>query len=52
MRLASCHHHVVLRSPERLQRAASELDTLNTAVFDVTDSAPSRAMINHAQSRW
>jgi len=28
------------RSPERLQRAASELDALSTAAFDATDPAP------------
>ena len=28
------------RNPERLQRAASELDTLSTAAFDATDPAP------------
>src|SRR5947208_5460400 len=28
------------RNPERLQRAASELDTLSTAAFDATDHAP------------
>jgi NAD(P)-dependent dehydrogenase (short-subunit alcohol dehydrogenase family) len=28
------------RNPERLQRAASELDALSTAVFDATDPAP------------
>src|SRR6266581_6148826 len=28
------------RNPERLQRAASELDTLSTATFDATDPAP------------
>jgi len=28
------------RDPERLQRAASELDALSTAAFDATDPAP------------
>jgi NAD(P)-dependent dehydrogenase (short-subunit alcohol dehydrogenase family) len=28
------------RNPERLQRAASELDALSTAAFDATDAAP------------
>jgi NADP-dependent 3-hydroxy acid dehydrogenase YdfG len=28
------------RNPERLQRAASELDALSTAAFDATDPAP------------
>src|SRR5213592_3548445 len=28
------------RNPEPLQRAASELDALNTAAFDATDPAP------------
>src|SRR2546430_16150228 len=28
------------RNPERLQRVASELDTLSTAAFDATDPAP------------
>src|SRR5262249_61464135 len=28
------------RNPERLQRAASELDALSTATFDATDPAP------------
>jgi NADP-dependent 3-hydroxy acid dehydrogenase YdfG len=28
------------RDPERLQRAASELDALRTAAFDATDPAP------------
>src|SRR5579862_281667 len=28
------------RDPERLQRAASEVDALSTAVFDATDPAP------------
>ena len=28
------------RNPERLRRAASELDALSTAVFDATDPAP------------
>src|ERR1700674_2538930 len=28
------------RDPERLQRAASEIDALSTAAFDATDPAP------------